>query len=190
MTPFFSMKSYTECPLLLFSGRHMYLSSLLYSSAGGGGVWKIHFIHFHHVKVNKMYYIHFHHVKARLVQVLIFFSFSFFLSFFSFFFFFRSSIKLHLTAKFKFRVIKKTLASHNHAIMHTGGWMKTVTQQTEILFSSDYGVVTTQYSSLLVVLSNMGKKKQFDFMKNFDCRQYTSDLLIKQEKSLCQPVML
>ena len=26
-------------------------------------------------------------------------------------------------------------------------------------------------------------------MKNVDCRQYTSDLLTKQETSLCQPVM-
>ena len=44
-------------------------------------------------------------------------------------------------------------------IMQTGGWMKTVTQQTEILFANDHGVVTTQYSSLLVLLSNMKKKR-------------------------------
>ena len=78
MTPF-STTSYTECPLLLFSGRHMYLGSLSYSSAGGGG--------------EKYIIIHFHHVKVRLVQVL-----NLFLFFFLSFFFFRSSIKLHLTA--------------------------------------------------------------------------------------------
>ena len=142
MTPFYSMKSYTECPLLLFSGRHMYLSSLLYSSDRGGCK-------------NTFYSLSSCESKASASFNFFFLFLSFFLSFL---FFFRSSIKLHLTAKFKFRVIKKTFASHNHAIMHTGGWMKTVTPQTEILFSSDYGVVTTQYSSLLVVLSNMGKK--------------------------------
>ena len=90
--PFFSTTSYTECPLLLFSSR--YLSSLSYSSAGVGV---------------KNTLIHFHHVKVRLVQVLNLFLFFFFI------FFPRSSIKLHLTAKSKISVIKKTFASHNHA---------------------------------------------------------------------------
>ena len=42
-------------------------------------------------------------------------SFKSFSLFLSFILFFRSSIKLHLTAKSKFSVIKKTFASHNHA---------------------------------------------------------------------------
>ena len=42
--------------------------------------------------------------------------------------------------------------------MHTGGWMKTVTQQTEILFSSDHGVVTSY--SVLIITSTTFKHEQ------------------------------
>ena len=66
--------------------------------------------------------------------------------------------------------------------------MKTVTQQTEIMLASDHGVVTT-HSVLIITSTTFKYEKKGDFMKNVDCRQYTSDLLTKQETSLCQPVM-